>query len=202
MMKKIFLILSGVILMLVTLQSCSTDVNEIESQLNTVEKRYTMFMTFDGCLKNITELNKDTANRNAQTKLVATILPETFKFLNGEIEYLNSIEVDEKNKEVLDRYKLKIGTLLAEHIKIFRLVFVEGAKQQPDYWGKLTLEGSNYDILRQECENKTQKSVIKMEVNNFMMIRFKKIIQKSDDFGNEEIEIESPLDSELIPMKL
>lgn len=161
-----------------------------------------MFMTFDGCLKNITELNKDMVNRSAQLKIVSSILPETFKFLNNEIVYLNSIEVNEKNKEVVNKYKSKIGPLFSEHIKIFRLLFVELSKQKPDYWGKLTLEGSNYDILRQVYDNKTQKSVINMETNNLILMRFKKVIMESTNKTSEELNISSPLDSELIPMKM
>jgi len=159
-------------------------------------------MSFDGCLNNITELNKDTANRSAQLKIVSSILLETFNFLNNEIVYLNSIEVNEKNKEVVNKYKLKIGTLFSEHTKIFRLLFVELSKQKSDYWGKLTLEGSNSDILRQVYDNKTQKSVIKMETNTLILMRFKKLIMESTDKKSEELNITSPLDSELIPMKM
>lgn len=201
-MKKISLIFGALFIITLIIQSCSNNTNEIESQLNTIDERYKMFMSFDGCLKNITEINKDTANRSAQLKIISSILPETFNFLNNEIVYINSIEVNEKNKEVVNEYKSKIGTLFSEHIKIFRLLFVELSKQKSDYWGKLTLEGSNYDILRQVYDNKTQKSVINMETNNLILMRFKKVIMESTDKTSEELNISSPSDSELTPMKM
>lgn len=183
-------------------QSCSNDTDEIENQLNTIEQRYTTFLSFDGCLKNISEQNKDTANRSAQLKIVSSILPETFKFLNNEINYLNSIQVDENNQELVNKYKSKIETLFSEHIKIFRLAFVEMSKTKPDSWGKLTLEGSNAEILNQVYDNKTQKSVINMEMNNLILMRFKKVIIESKNQKTEEINVPSPSDSELTPMKL
>lgn len=197
-MKKISLIFSAFIITLI-IQSCSNNANDIESKFNTIDERYKMFMTFDGCLKNITEQNKDTANRSGQFAIVSMVLPETFKFLYNEIDYINSIEINEKNKELVDKYKFKISKEFSEHNKILRLLFVQKIKQNSDYWGKITLEGSNADILRQVYENKTQKSVINMEINNLTRMRFKKVIMESKNKTSEELEINSLKDTELVP---
>lgn len=134
--------------------------------------------------------------------MVAKILPETFKYLNGEIEYLQSIQENEENKELVEKYKKDLGDLLAEHIQISRLVFVELSNKNPNYWGKLRLEGENHDVLIQDYESKTQKEVIQKEVNSFMLMRFKKVIRKSKENMTDEVQFESASDRELIPMTL
>lgn len=193
----------GILLSLSTLMtSCSNSQDEINEKYNSIEKRYSMFMTFEGCLKNITEQNSDDNSRESQLKIVSSILPETFKFLNQEMEYLKSIGINEENKDIIEKYSSKIGSLNSEHIRIFRLVFVELSKKKADYWGKLSLEGANYDVLKQVYENKTQKSVINMEINNLTLMRFKNVIMVSPANISEELKITSPSDSELIPMKM
>lgn len=182
--------------------SCSNSNNQVAEKFNSIEKRYSMFMSYEGCVKNITKQNTDTSSRKAQLKLVSMTLPQTFDFLNSEINFLKTVNVTEENKEIVEKYNFRIGTLLSEHIKIFRLVFVELSNKKSDYWGRLSLEGTSSDILKQVYENKTQKSVMEMETNNLILMRFKKIILISPNNDSEEISITSPSDSELVPMKM
>jgi len=103
---------------------------------------------------------------------------------------------------LVEKYKKDLGDLLAEHIQIFRLVFVELSNKNPNYWGKLRLEGETHDVLIQDYESKTQKEVIQKEVNSFMLMRFKKVIRKSKENMTDEVQFESASDRELIPMTL
>lgn len=196
---KIFL-LGPLITLLIS--GCSQSNNEIIEKLNSIEKRYPLFMSFEGCINSITEKNPDSIIREAQLNIVSLNLIEAFKFLNEEIEYITSISINEENKDIMVRYYAEIGSLLSEHIKIFRLAYVEGSKSNTDYWGKLSLEGPNYDILKQVCENKTQKSIIKKEIENLTLMRFKKTVIVSPGEKKEEYDINSVSDYDLIPVKL
>ena len=202
MKKKVLKVLSTAFICAILLSSCSNSNNEIVEKYNSIEKRYSLFMSYEGCVKNITVKNIDTNRRSAQIKIVSFILPETFKFLNEEINFLKTVKIDDENKEIVEKYNSKISTLFSEHVKIFRLFFVELSNKKSDYWGKLSLEGSNYDILKQIYENKTQKSVINMEKNNLILMRFKKVIMVSPDKAIEELNITSLSDYELVPMKI
>ena len=86
--------------------------------------------------------------------------------------------------------------------KITDVPFIDISNKNQDYWGKLSIEGVNKDILRQICENKSQKSIMKMETNNLVIMRFKKVIIQSADNSEELIRIESPADGDLTPMKM
>lgn len=182
------------------LTSCSPSDSELVEKFNSIEDRYGMFMSFEGCIQNITPLNEDESSRQAQLKIVSSILPEAFKYLNSEINFINSVEETRSNKEVLEKYRSKIGFLLSENLKIFRLVFVEQSKNNSDYWGLLSLDGENFDVLRQSYENKTQNAVIDQEIKTLILMRFKKVIMEAPDNRTKEINIQSPLDSELILM--
>ena len=197
--KTVILICISALLFLI---GCSPSTKEIKEKHRTLHQRYSMLMSYEGCYKNCTLANPDRTSREAQLNMVAKILPETFKYLNGEIEYLQSNQENEENKELVEKYKKDLGDLLAEHIQIFRLVFVELSNKNPNYWGKLRLEGENHDVLIQDYESKTQKEVIQKEVNSFMLMRFKKVIRKSKENMTDEVQFESASDRELIPMTL
>jgi hypothetical protein len=189
-------------LLSIFISSCSNSKSEIIEKFNSIETRYPLLMSFDGCNNSITEKNSDTESRKAQLQMVSLNLVEAFKFLNAEIEYINSIPINEENADVMNEYHSKISSLYSEHFKIFRLVFVEGAKNNTDYWGKLSLTGENYDILKQVSVNKTQKSIIDRELNNLTLMRFKKVVMISSGEKIEEREIPSPLDEDLTPIKM
>ena len=185
------------------ISSCSSPKDELIEKFNSIDKRYSLAMSYDGCFDNITSKNVDTSSRSANQKIVLATLIQNFNLLNEDINYLNNINKSDVNIEILNKYNSKISSLLSEHIKIYRLVFVEGCNKNQDYWGKLSLEGSEKDILKQAYENKTQKSIIIKEKNNLVQMRFKKVMMfSSDEKTSEEINITSPSDFELIPMKM
>ena len=109
-MKKMKKMLGILLSVSILMTSCSNSQDEINEKYNSIEKRYSMFMTFDGCLKNITEQNSDDISRESQLKIVSSILPETFIFLNQEIEYIKSIEINEENRDIIAKYNSKIGS--------------------------------------------------------------------------------------------
>lgn len=182
--------------------SCSGN-SDITERFNTIEKRFALFLNFEGCKKNITDINSDTASRSSYLQIIATILPQAFNYLNAEIEYINSITVTDDNKSLIDNYKSKIGTLFSEHVKIFRLWSVESMNRNKSAdWGTFYLEGDNADVLRQRCKNMAQVKSSAEVVGNLNLMRFKKHIIEYPDNHTDVSEVQSPADSELIPMKM
>jgi len=97
-MKKIVPLIHVWLFALLFLGACSPSTKEIKEKHRTLHQRYSMLMSYEGCYKNCTSANLDRTSREAQLNMVAKILPETFKYLNGEIEYLQSIQENEENK--------------------------------------------------------------------------------------------------------
>ena len=175
--------------------------NEALNILNNISKESFSSDVWIPSLKRSVKIQEITAKQQKtliESAIDSTVLKSTFSKYFYEIVCSNCSE----DKEIVEKYNSKISTLFSEHVKIFRLFFVELSNKKSDYWGKLSLEGSNYDILKQIYENKTQKSVINMEKNNLILMRFKKVIMVSPDKAIEEINITSLSDSELVPMKM
>ena len=88
-MKTLFKTISALFIYTLLTTSCSNSKDEVLDKFNSIENRYSMFMSYEGCVKNITELNTDTSSRTTQLKFVSMALPQTFEFLNSEINFLN-----------------------------------------------------------------------------------------------------------------
>ena len=197
MMKKILLFAAVII----TICSCSNSNSELNDRFNELDKKTTLMLDFKGVRDKITLINTDTASRRSNTDMVAMLLPSSFAFLNSEAEYLNSIKETEENKDILNKYKERIKNNFSQHIKIYRLMFILASEKNVDNWGQLTIEGDNYDIIRQKCDKASDKEALMKFLPDMTDMRFKKVIST---YNNSETitEIQSAADSELMPVKL
>jgi len=158
-------------------------------------------LNFNGVRDNITSINPDTASIKSFTSMAASILPSNFTFLNSEATYLNSIKETEENKEILNKYKERIKQHFSQHIKIYRLMFLKASENKDNNLGQLTIEGDNYDILRQKCYKASEREALMKFLADMTDMRFKKIISVYNK--TETItEIQSIADSELTPVKM
>ena len=195
---KRFLLFSVVILILI---SCSNSNSELNNRYNELDKKTALMLEFKGVRDKITSINPDTASIKSFTSMTVTILPSNFAFLNSEATYLNSIKETEENKEILNKYKERIKNHFSEHIKIYRLMFLKATENKDDNLGQLTIEGDNYDILRQKCNKASDKDALMKFLPDMTDMRFKKIISVYNK--TETItEIQSAADSELKPVKM
>ena len=197
MMKKILLFAAVII----TICSCSNSNSELNDRFNELDKKTALMLDFKGVRDKITLINTDTASRRSNTDMVAMLLPSSFAFLNSEAEYLNSIKETEENKDILNKYKERIKNNFSQHIKIYRLMFILASEKNVDNWGQLTIEGDNYDIIRQKCDKASDKEALMKFLPDMTDMRFKKVIST---YNNSETitEIQSAADSELMPVKL
>lgn len=197
MMKKILLFAAVII----TICSCSNSNSELNDRFNELDKKTALMLDFKGVRDKITLINTDTASRRSNTDMVAMLLPSSFAFLNSEATYLNSIKETEENKEILNKYKERIKHHFSEHIKIYRLMFLKASENKDNNLGQLTIEGDNYDILRQKCNNASEKDALMKFLPDMTDMRFKKVISVYNK--TETItEIQSVADSELKPVKM
>jgi hypothetical protein len=196
-MKK-FLFFAAVI---ITICSCSNSNSELNDRYSELDKKTALMLDFKGVRDKITSINPDTASRRSFTDMVVKLIPSNFAFLNNEITYLNSIKETPENKDILNKYKDRIKDNLSQHIKIYRLIFIKLAEKNVDNWGQLTIEGDNYDIIKQKCDKASDKEALMKFLPDMTDMRFKKVIST---YNNSETitEIQSAADSELNPVKL
>ena len=158
-------------------------------------------LDFKGVRDKITSINPDTASRRSYTDMTVSIMPSNFAFLNSEVEYLNAIKETEENKEILNKYKRRIKENISQQIKIYRLLFIKIAEKNIDNWGQLTIDGDNYDIIRQKCDNASQREALLKFLPDMTDMRYKKIISVYNKIETIT-EIQSAADSELKPVKM
>jgi len=196
-----FIRIISILIIIFGVAGCTDPDGELRERKDTINTRFTLFMSLDGILNTVAKKDVGEEERAGLVQIAGITTLEVFKFLNGEIEYLNSIKATETNKAVLEEYRESVGNYVAEHMAIFRFVFVEGANKSHPEWGSLSFDDLRMGVLRQKISDPGQKESLQKELNNLKLMRVRTLIVEEN--GNESvIELDVPDDTALIPIKM